>query len=148
MNATNVLVVDDDIAVCRILHRMLSDEQYQVQTSQSVADALGAIEKRPFDVFVMDYKLPDGTGLDVAERIRSIGSEAPIILISGYDPSSVALRAEKLRISDIIEKPFSRATICDALKKAIRFSPNGEARDLGSVSLSGAAGPVSRNAAE
>jgi DNA-binding NtrC family response regulator len=93
-----------------------------VQTSQSVADALEAIEKKPFDVFVMDYKLPDGTGLDVAERIRSKGSEAPVILISGYDPSSVALRAEKLRISDIIEKPFSRATICEAVKKAIEFS--------------------------
>ena len=143
----NVLVVDDDIAVCRILHRMLSDEQYLVQTSQSVVDALEAIEQKPFDAYVMDHKLPDGTGLDVAERIRSKGSEAPIILISGYDPSAVALRAEKLRISDIIEKPFSRATICDAMKKA-RFSSNGDARDLGSVSLSGAAGPVSRNAAE
>jgi DNA-binding NtrC family response regulator len=122
MSATNVLVVDDDIAVCRILHRMLSDEHYQVQISQSVADALGTIDEKAFDVFVMDYKLPDGTGLDVAERIRSKGSAAPIILISGYDPSAVALRAEKLRISDIIEKPFSRATICEAVKKAIAFS--------------------------
>jgi DNA-binding NtrC family response regulator len=128
MSATNVLVVDDDIAVCRILHRMLSDEHHEVQISQSVADALGAIEKKAFDVFVMDYKLPDGTGLDVAERIRSKGSEAPIILISGYDPSSVALRAVKLRISDIIEKPFSRATICEAVKKAIGFSTAAEQR--------------------
>src|ERR1700686_2220514 len=123
MSSTNVLVVDDDVAICRILNRMLSDEQYQVQISQSVADALGAIGQKLFDVYVMDYKLPDGTGLDVAERIRSKGSQAPIILISGYDPSAVALRAEKLRIFDIIEKPFSRATICDAVKKAIGFSP-------------------------
>lgn len=120
--SVNVLVVDDDIAVCRILHRMLSDEKYQVQISQSVADALSVIEQKPFEVFVMDYKLPDGTGLDVAEQIRSKGSRAPIILISGYDPSSVALRAEKLQIFDIIEKPFSRATICDAVKKAIGFT--------------------------
>ena len=88
------------------------------QISQSVTDALKAIEQKLFDVYVMDYKLPDGTGLDVAEQIQSKGSEAPIILISGYDPSSVAVRAEELRISDIIEKPFSRATICDAVKKA------------------------------
>jgi two-component system response regulator HydG len=102
---------------------MLSDEQYQVQVSQSVADAGTAIEQKLFDAYVLDYKLPDGTGLDVAERIRSKGSQAPIILISGYDPSAVALRAEKLHIFDIIEKPFSRATICDAVKKAIGFSP-------------------------
>jgi two-component system response regulator HydG len=122
MSVTSVLVVDDDVAVCRILNRMLSDEQYQVHISQSVADALAAIEVKLFDVYVLDYKLPDGTGLDVADRIRSKGSKVPIILISGYDPSAVALRAEKLHIFDIIEKPFSRAMICDAVKKAIGFS--------------------------
>lgn len=123
MSIPTVLVVDDDLAVCRILHRMLSDEQYQVQISQSVADAGAAIERRDFEVYILDYKLKDGTGLDLAEQIRSKGSKAPIILISGYDPSAVALRAEKLRIFDIIEKPFSRVTICDAVKKAIGFSP-------------------------
>jgi DNA-binding NtrC family response regulator len=118
-SGNNVLVVDDDNAVCRIVQRMLSDEQYQVQTSQSVVDALRAIEQKPFDAYLMDDQLQDGSGLDVAERIRSKGSEAPIILISGYDPSAVALRAEKLHISDFLEKPFSRATICNAMKKAI-----------------------------
>src|SRR6202795_17933 len=88
-SGNNVLVVDDDNAVCRIVQSMLSNEQYQVQTSQSVADALGAIERKHFDAYVIDYKLPDGSGLDVAERIRSKGSDAPIIVMSGYDTSSV-----------------------------------------------------------
>jgi DNA-binding NtrC family response regulator len=64
-SGTNVLVVDDDNAVCRIVQRMLSDQHYQVQTSQSVADAILAIEQKSFDAYVMDYKLPDGSGLDV-----------------------------------------------------------------------------------
>jgi CheY-like chemotaxis protein len=122
MNIADVLVVDDDIAVCRIVQRMLSAEHYQVQTSQSFTDAILSIERKFFDAYVVDYKLPDGSGLDVAERIRSKGSEAPIILMSGYDASSVALRAEKLRISKFIEKPFSRETICEAVKKAIGAS--------------------------
>ena len=129
MSIASVLVVDDDVAVCRILHRMLSDEQYQVQISNSVGDAVAAIEQKLFDVYVLDYKLPDGTGLDVAERIRSKGSQAPIVLISGYDPSAVALRAEKLNIFDIIEKPFSRATICAAVKKALGLSAAAEQAD-------------------
>jgi DNA-binding NtrC family response regulator len=123
-SGNDVLVVDDDNAVCRIVQRMLSDEQYQVQTSQSVADALRVIEQKPFDAYVMDYKLPAGSGLDVAERIRSKGSEVPIILISGYDTTTVASRAEKLHIFDFLQKPFSREMICNALKKAIG-SPNG-----------------------
>jgi DNA-binding NtrC family response regulator len=129
MNITNVLVVDDDIAVCRILHRMLSDEQYTVQTCQSVSDALGAIEQKPFDVYVMDYNLPDGSGLDVADRIRSKGSQAPIILISGYRSSVGTSRAEKLCITDFLAKPFSREIICDAMKKAIGSAPAAAASD-------------------
>src|SRR5258708_25979883 len=121
-SAADVLVVDDDVAMCRILQRMLSDNQNTVQTSQSVADALGAIEQKAFDAFVIDYKLPDGSGLDVAQRIRSKGSKAPIILISGYDRSAVALRAEELHIFDFLEKPFSRDVICNTVKKAISTS--------------------------
>jgi DNA-binding NtrC family response regulator len=119
MRVANVLVVDDDLAVCRIVQRMLSDEQHLVQTCQSVATALEAIEERPFDAYLMDYKLPDGTGLEVAERVRSKWGAAPIILMSGYDPSAVELRAANLQISDFIEKPFSREIICNAVEKAI-----------------------------
>ena len=75
--------------------------------------------RKRFDAYVLDYKLPDGSGLDVAERIRSKGSEAPIILISGYDASSVASSAEKFRIFDFLQKPFSRDMICNAVKRAI-----------------------------
>jgi DNA-binding NtrC family response regulator len=85
------------------------------QTSQSVADALGAIEQ---DAYVMDYKLPDGTGLDIAERIRSKWGATPIILMSGYDTSTVASRAEKFH-AFFLQKPFSREMICNAVMKAI-----------------------------
>jgi len=119
MSVADVLVVDDDVAVCQIVRRMLSNEQCKVQTSQSVADALGAIEQKAFDAYVIDFKLPDGSGLDVAERIRTKWGASPIILISGYDPNVVSLRAEKLGISEFLQKPFSRNTICETVKKAI-----------------------------
>jgi len=119
MSTSDVLVVDDDPMMCRIIHRMLSDEQHKVQTSQSVADALEAVERKHFDAYVIDFKLPDGSGLDVAERIRSKWGATPIILISGYDPNVVALGAEKFGISEFLQKPFSRDTICETVKKAI-----------------------------
>jgi two-component system, NtrC family, response regulator HydG len=123
MSISSVLVIDDDNDVCRIVRWMLSKEQYRVQTGESVADAFRAIEQKPFDAYVLDYKLPDGSGLDVAERIRSKGSEAPIILISCDNASSVASRAEKFSIFDFLQKPFSRETMCNAVKKAIGSLP-------------------------
>jgi DNA-binding NtrC family response regulator len=119
MNTADILVIDDDPAICQIVQRMLSDDQCKVQTSQSVADALGAIEQKAFGAYVIDFKLPDGSGLDVAERIQSKWGASPIVLMSGYDPSAVALRAEKLGISEFLEKPFSRKIIREAVKKAI-----------------------------
>jgi DNA-binding NtrC family response regulator len=135
MSFNDILVVDDDVAVCRIVHRMLSDEQYAVQAAHSVADALEAVEQKSFDVYVLDFKLPDGSGLDVAERIRSKWGATPIILMSGYNPSAVALKAEKLGISEFLEKPFSRKILCDAVKKAIS-TPKAASLSLGDPPVS------------
>ena len=122
MNIAHVLVVDDDIAVCRIVHRMLSGEKYEVRASSSVTNALNVIEQESFDAYVLDYKLPDGSGLVVAARIRAKWGSVPIILMSGYDPSAIALRAQQLRITEFLQKPFSRETICEVVKKAIDSS--------------------------
>jgi DNA-binding NtrC family response regulator len=130
MNSTDVLVVDDDFAVCRIVQRMLSNEQCKVQTSLSVFDAVVALEEKSFDAYVVNYKLPDGSGLDVAERIRSKWGAVPIILMWGYNPRAVALRAERLGSFDFLQKPFSREMLCEAVKKAIASQ---EASKLSSV---------------
>jgi len=122
MNISQVLVVDDDDTVCRIVRRMLSGEEHEVRAANSVAAALKIIEQESFDVYVLDYRLPDGSGLDVAGRIREKRGAAPIILMSGYDPSVVALRADQLRITDFLQKPFSRKTLCETVKKAIDSS--------------------------
>ena len=123
MTTPSVLVLDDDVAVCRILNRMLSLEEYDVRTSQSVEEAVAAIEEKRFDAYVLDHRLPDGSGLDVAERLRAKGSAAPIILISGYDFEGTASRAKALRVFDIIQKPFSQDALCNALKKSIESAP-------------------------
>src|ERR1700739_1240776 len=98
--SASILAVDDDVAICRIIQAMLATERYSVQTCNSVSDALTAIEQSPFDAYVIDYKLQDGSGLEVAERIRSKWGAAPIILISGYDRSFFESRAEKFGITE------------------------------------------------
>jgi DNA-binding NtrC family response regulator len=123
MSTPRVFVLDDDLAVCRVVNRMLSLEEYEVRTSQSVEEAVTVIEEKRFDAYVLDHRLPDGSGLDVAERLRANGSGAPIILISGYDFEGIAARAKALRVFDIIQKPFSRDTLCNALKKSIESAP-------------------------
>jgi two-component system, NtrC family, response regulator HydG len=129
MNITRILVVDDDVAVWRIVHRMLSGDEYEVHTSNSVANALKLVEQESFDVYMLDYKLPDGSGLDIAGRIRTKWGSPPIILISGYNPSAVRFRAQQLHITEFIQKPFSRETLCEVVKKVIDASSSTDPDD-------------------
>jgi DNA-binding NtrC family response regulator len=119
MNMHRILVLDDDIGVCAVLSRILKDQQYDVYTSQSVVGAAETLAERSFDAYLLDYRLADGTGLQVAEKVRQQGSKAPIILISGYGASDIAAKAITLDIFEVLQKPFTRETICNALEQAL-----------------------------
>ena len=114
-----ILVLDDDIGVCTVLRRILQDQQYDVYTSQSVLSAAETVTERSFDAYLLDYRLPDGTGLQVAEKVRQQGSNAPIILISGYGVTDIAAKAITLDIFVVLQKPFTRETISNALERAL-----------------------------
>jgi two-component system response regulator HydG len=119
MNMHRILVLDDDIGVCTVLTRILQDKQYDVYTSQSVISAAETLTERSFDAYLLDYRLADGTGLQVAEKVRQQGSTAPIILISGYGATDIAAKAVTLDIFEVLQKPFTRETICNALDRAL-----------------------------
>jgi two-component system, NtrC family, response regulator HydG len=114
-----ILVLDDDIGVCTVLSRILQDQQYDVYTSQSVVNAAETLAERSFDAYLLDYRLGDGTGLQVAEKLRQQGSKAPIILISGFGATDIAAKAITLDIFEVLQKPFTRETICGALDRAL-----------------------------
>ena len=119
MNMHRILVLDDDIGVCAVLSQILRDQQYDVYTSQSVTSAAETVTERSFDAYLLDYRLPDGNGLQVAEKVRQQGSNAPIILISGYGATDIASEAITLDIFEVLQKPFTRETINDALQRAL-----------------------------
>jgi DNA-binding NtrC family response regulator len=119
MTTHRILVVDDDIGVCTVLSRILKDQHYDVYISQSVSEAVETLAESSFDAYLLDYLLPDGTGLQVAEKVRQRGSTAPIILISGYGATDIAAKAPVLEIFEVLQKPFTRETICGALERAL-----------------------------
>jgi DNA-binding NtrC family response regulator len=119
MNMHRILVLDDDIGVCTVLSKILEARQYDVHAIQSVGGAAETLEERSFDAYLLDYWLPDGTGLQVAEKVREQGSTAPIILISGFGTTDIGASAVTLDIFEVLQKPFTRETICDTLERAL-----------------------------
>src|ERR1700739_2350584 len=119
MNLPLIRVLDDDIGVCTVLPRILQDQQYDVYTSQSVISAAETLAERSFDAYLLDYRLSDGTGPQSAEQVRPQRSNDPIILLSGYGATDIAAEAVTLDIFEVLQKPFTRETICNALERAL-----------------------------
>jgi two-component system, NtrC family, response regulator HydG len=114
----HLLVLDDDDGVRGLLCRILQDQQYKLYPVESVARAFAALAERSFDGYLLDYRLQDGTGLEIAQKVRQQGSSAPITLITGYNSDVTAAEARRLDIFQIIQKPFTREVICSTIKMA------------------------------
>jgi CheY-like chemotaxis protein len=82
----SVLIVDDEEAVTRMLEKLLRQLGYKVDVFNSSVDALESFRKakNKYDIVLTDLTMPEMTGLDLAEEIRKVHSEIPIVLMTGY----------------------------------------------------------------
>jgi two-component system, NtrC family, nitrogen regulation response regulator NtrX len=120
MAAKRVLIVDDEQNIGRSLRMILEREGYAVTACQSVGefDALRA----PADAYLLDVRLPDGSGLDLLRSIRQADDRAPVIMISGHATIADAVEATRAGAFDFLEKPLSREKVLIALKNALEQS--------------------------
>src|SRR5690606_39450859 len=79
-----LLIVEDDIAFARILEAFLKKKEYEVTSTSTLKDASKYIQKQSFDLFLLDYRLPDGTGLDLLQEVRESNPGAPVIIMTGF----------------------------------------------------------------
>lgn len=119
--ATLLLIVDDDPDMCWVLEVILRKHGLPTKKAQTAAEALRLIESTGFRLALVDAKLPDMDGLELARRLRRLDSALPILLVSGYfyrhDPAIEAASAAGW-ISGFIGKPFDHAEILKGLEKA------------------------------
>src|SRR6202051_5287902 len=89
-----VYVVDDDAGVLGSLRFLLETDGFNVRTFSNGAALLNAVRPTGVDCFVIDYKMPDMNGIDLAGRLRSRDIAAPVILITGYPDENISARAK------------------------------------------------------
>jgi two-component system, NtrC family, response regulator PilR len=116
-DAATVLVVDDDTVVLRVLSGVLTRAGYQVVRAASVAEALREARCGP-DVCVLELRLPDGSGLDLATALNSRYPGVPLILISGSS-ELVRDRPEMSRFVQVLTKPPDLQAIRQAIAAAL-----------------------------
>ena len=83
MSKCRVLCVDDHHDTSEMLELLLSREDYEVETAGTMEDACNLASQKSFDLFVLDRRLPDATGLELCERLQQISPGVPCIFYSG-----------------------------------------------------------------
>ncbi|HTB11196.1 MAG TPA: sigma-54 dependent transcriptional regulator [Bryobacteraceae bacterium] len=117
MAQKRILIVDDEVNIGRSLKLILEREGYAVTVCLSIAEAR-AHPHRP-DAYLVDVRLPDGSGIDFLRWLRTNDVEAPILMISGHGTIADAVEATRAGAFDFLEKPLSRDKVLLSLKHAL-----------------------------
>ncbi|EAQ69546.1 two-component system response regulator RR class I (RRI)-CheY [Synechococcus sp. RS9909] len=103
-----VLLVDDESRLTDLLRLELDVEGYAVDVASDGASALIKARQDPApNLIVLDWNLPDFTGIDICQRIRSSGVTTPILMLTGHDDIADRVKALDAGVDDYLTKPFS-----------------------------------------
>jgi FixJ family two-component response regulator len=113
-----VCVVDDDADVLGSLQFLLETDGFAVRTFRNGTALLNSAHAPSADCFVIDYKMPDMNGIDLAGNLRKRDIDSPVILITGYPDEGISARAAAAGFNDVMRKPL----LDDNLLKRIRIA--------------------------
>lgn len=122
-----ILVVDDEPQVLRGLLAALTAAGYEAEGAATAAAAVDAAALRPPDAVVLDLLLPDGTGTEVARRLRE-WTQVPIVIVSAVDEEGEKIAALDAGADDYVTKPYAVGELLARLRAALRrgAAPAGE----------------------
>ena len=115
----NILIVDDDINICKILVKFLEKKGYQADSKTNARDAIELVKKSTFDVVLIDFRLPDEDGVNLMKKVKIFQPKAKVIIITGYSDVKIAVKAMKTGAFDYITKPLQPDEILFTIKEAI-----------------------------
>ena len=114
-----VYVVDDDADVLRSSRFLLETDGFEVRTFRSGEALLNTLTSGGVDCFVIDYRLPRMTGIELASALRTRKIDAPIILITGYPDEKISTKAAAASIGHVLLKPHVEESLAAHIWDAI-----------------------------
>jgi DNA-binding NtrC family response regulator len=118
-NKNRILIVDDDETVRRSYLRSLESISCQVAAARDGEEALQTMEQKPFDVVLLDMRMPGQNGLSVLRTIKQKWPESEVVIITGYPTVDSAKEAVRLGAFDYVAKPVGPQDVINVTDGAI-----------------------------
>ena len=103
--AIHILAVDDDAVACDLLREVLGEEGYQVSTANSGQAAIRLAHEVPFDLAIIDIRMPDISGLEVLKALKRANVQMPVLMMTAYSSMNTAIEAIREGAYDYLSKP-------------------------------------------
>jgi two-component system NtrC family response regulator len=117
----DILIIDDDRLICSTLSNVMRSSGHTPSCAFTLREGLEIASSHPFDVVILDVRMPDGSGLDVLQRIRETPSCPEVIIITGFSDKDGAELAITHGAWDYIEKSSSIDEITLPLERALQY---------------------------
>ena len=122
-SAPMIYVIDDDTDVLGSLRFLLETDGFEVRTFRSGTALLNGNAAVEADCFVIDYKMPAMSGIDLVVRLRNRHCDAPVVLITGYHDENIEEKAAAAGIRHVLMKPHLEESLANRIRGAIQEGP-------------------------
>lgn len=120
----SALIVEDNAALSATLADVVRERAREVHTAGSVTEATSWLETKHPDLVVLDFKLPDGNGLDVLQLLAPRSPQPVVIAVSGEATPEDSFRLARAGVRCFLRKPFGLEAVRSALDEALDTSPD------------------------
>ena len=115
-----ILIVEDDPQIAKVLKINLKLSGHETENVSTISDAWETLKKDHFDLMCLDIGLPDGSGLDLCEKVRSNGDEIPILFMSARTDEASVVKGITNGGDDYIRKPFGMEELKARMNKIMK----------------------------
>ena len=113
-----ILIIDDERSIRNSLKEILADEGYEVDVAENGVQGCAMVDKEKYSVIFCDIKMPEMDGMEVLDRLATMGVDSAVIMISGHGDIDTAVECIKKGAFDFIQKPLDLNRILITIKNA------------------------------
>lgn len=114
-----ILILEDDTTFAQLLEGFLTKNKHEITLETHVKKSFKVIENQTFDLLLIDYRLPDGTGFEVLSHIRELGLSIPMIIMTSFNDVRTAVKSMQMGAFDYITKPVNPDELLMVIKSSL-----------------------------